>query len=131
MTVLVDTSGLFALLDADDHNSAAAAAYWKRAAGVDFATHAYVASESIALVRRKLGWIGVRRLLDDLLPGIRVSMVDEDLHEAALVTYRSTEGGTSFVDRVTIEFARRRGIAYAFAFDRDLLHAGLTFPPLP
>jgi predicted nucleic acid-binding protein len=35
-------------------------------------------------------------------------------------------GGTSFVDRVTITYARRHKSALAFAFDGDLRSAGLA-----
>jgi len=76
VTVLVDTSALFALLDADDGNYPAASKLWNSAATVPFVTHAYVISETIALVQKRLGWAGVDVLVDELLPSIGIEMVD-------------------------------------------------------
>ena len=129
MTVFVDSSAFFALLDEDDENNAAASTLWSSAATVPFVTHAYVVSETIALVRNRLGWAGVDALVEQLLPAGVIEMVDRELHETALVRYRVERGGTSFVDQVSIGFARQLGIEHAFAFDRDFASAGLTFPP--
>ncbi|HVA87782.1 MAG TPA: PIN domain-containing protein [Candidatus Saccharimonadales bacterium] len=127
--MLVDTSALFALLDADDGNHPAASKLWNSAATVPFVTHAYVISETIALVRKRLGWAGVDVLVDELLPSVGIEMVDHGLHDTALARCRSERGGVSFVDQVSIEFARQLGIEHAFAFNRDLSAAGLAFPP--
>ena len=89
-------------------------------------THAYVVIESAALVRSRLGPAAVIALLDDLLPAIRVEMVDRSLHEGSLADHRRMGGGTSVVDRVTLAFAARHGIQRAFAFDADLVSAGLA-----
>jgi predicted nucleic acid-binding protein len=129
--ILVDTSALMALLDADDLHNPRASQYWRAAAQAEFATHAYVLAEAIALVRARLRWLAVRELLTELMPRIEVEIVDQGLHDAAIATYLVEQGGTSFVDRVSIEFARRRGIDRAFAFDRDLTRAGLAFPEVP
>ncbi len=65
-------------------------------------------------------------LVDDILPAIRVEMVDRPLHEAALADLRRIGGGTSLVDRVTLAFAARHGIGRALAFDADLAAEGLA-----
>lgn len=130
MVSVIDTSALFALLDVDDVWHSGAVAYWD-AVSVDFVTHTYVVTETVSLARRRLGWPAVTRLIDDVLPTLRIELVDRDLHDHALRAYRSVGKGTSFVDRVTILFARRLGIPHAFAYDPDLVAAGLTFPPLP
>jgi len=85
----------------------------------------YVVVETVALVRSRLGIDAVRALIDGLLPATRVEMVDRSLHDKSLSAHRRLGGGTSFVDRVTLTFAARGGIQRAFAFDVDLVTAGL------
>lgn len=126
MSVVVDTSALFALLDRRDAHHVAAVAFWTDPDDEDLVTHAYVVIESVALVRSRLGPAAVVALLDDLLPGIRVEMVDRPLHETSLADLRRIGGGTSLVDRVTLAFAARHGIGRAFAYDADLAVAGLA-----
>ena len=89
-------------------------------------THAYVVVESVALVRSRLGVAAVAALVDDLLPAIRVEMVDRPLHEGSLADLRQIGRGTSLVDRVTLAFAARHGIQRAFAYDADFVVAGLV-----
>ncbi|HSW42555.1 MAG TPA: hypothetical protein VLM76_08615 [Patescibacteria group bacterium] len=89
-------------------------------------THAYVVVESVALVRSRLGAAAVSALVDDVLPAVRVEMVDRPLHDASLADLRRIGGGTSLVDRVTVAFAAGHGIARAFAYDADLAAEGLA-----
>src|SRR5664280_871187 len=125
VSVIVDTSALFALLDRRDAKHASAVAFWTDPDDEDLVTHAYVVVESVALVRSRLGAEAVAALVDGLLPAIRVEMVDRPLHDACLADVRRI-GGASLVDRVTIAFAARHGIARAFANDADLVAAGLA-----
>ncbi len=125
MSVVVDTSALFALLDKRDAHHASAVSFWSDPDDEDLVTHAYVVIESVALVRARLGGNAVIALVDDLLPGVRVEMVDRALHDESLADLRRIGGGTSLVDRVTIAFATRHDIKRAFAFDADLTVAGL------
>lgn len=126
MSVVVDTSALFALLDGRDANHVAAVGFWTDPDDEDLVTHAYVVIETLALVRSRLGQAAVAVLVDDLVPAIRVEMVDRPLHDASLAEYRRLGGGTSVVDRVTLAFAARHGIVRMLAFDADLVAAGLV-----
>ncbi len=126
MSVVVDTSALYALLDRGDAHHLAAVAFWTDPDDEDLVTHAYVVIESVALVRARLGAAAVVALVDDLLPAIRVEMVDRSLHEGSLVDLRRIGGGTSLVDRVTLAFAARHAIGRAFAYDADLVGEGLA-----
>ena len=128
MSIVVDTSALFALLDRRDANHPAAAAFWADPDDEDLVTHAYVVVESVALVRARLGAAAVSALVDEILPAIRVEMVDRPLHDASLANLRRIGGGTSLVDRVTLAFAARHGIERAFAYDADLVAGGLAAP---
>jgi len=125
MTTFIDTSALYALLDEDDANHAAAVDILRRLRGEALVTHSYVLVETLALVSRRLGWAAVERLLDAIMPVVRVIAVDESLHEVALAAYR--EAGTSrisFVDRTSFACMRAQDATTAFAFDADFETAG-------
>jgi predicted nucleic acid-binding protein len=126
VSVVVDTSALFALLDRHDAHHASAVAFWTDPDDEDLVTHAYVVVETVALVRSRLGAAAVAALVNDLMPAIRVEMVDRPLHEGSLAELRRIGGCTSLVDRVTLAYAARHGIARAFAYDADLAAAGLA-----
>jgi predicted nucleic acid-binding protein len=126
VSVVVDTSALFALLDRRDAHHASAVSFWTDPDDEDLVTHAYVVIESVALVRSRLGSAAINALVDDLLPALRVEMVDRPLHEESLADLRRIGGGRSLVDRVTLGFAARHGIGRAFAYDADLAAAGLA-----
>jgi len=126
VTVFVDTSALFALLDADDERHHEAATVFGELAGsVDLVTHNYVHVETIALTARRLGPEATRALLDDLLPSVRTVWVDEPLHAAALAAYREGSNA-SLVDHVSFELMRQAGITDAFAFDADFAARGFA-----
>jgi predicted nucleic acid-binding protein len=126
VSVVVDTSAIFALLDRRDAHHASAVAFWTDPDDEDLVTHAYVVIESVALIRSRLGSAAVLSLVDDLLPAIRVEMVDRPLHEGSLADHRRLGGGTSLVDRTTLAFAARHGIGRAFAYNADLVSSGLA-----
>lgn len=132
MTTFVDTSALYALLDRDDQNHAAAAAWFTGhdPNTDDLLTHNYVVVESAALADRRLGVDAARVLLEDILPVISLQFVDESLHRAATSAYLSaSRRGPSLVDRTSFELMRHRGIDVAFAFDRDFQAAGFSTVP--
>ena len=125
MTVFVDTSALYALLDADDLNHRVARSTFARLRGSDLVTHAYVVVEASALVGRRLGWAAVALLLDGLLPVVRVLPVDVATYEIAIRAYRSAgSNAISLVDRTSFAVMRAEGVERAFAFDRDFLIEG-------
>ncbi len=127
MTVLVDTSALYALLARDDQNHEAAAAAFSglRHRG-PLVTHNYVVVETVALVQHRFGMSVVRTLLD-LLGPIQVIWVDEETHRAALAALLAApRRRLSLVDRVSFEVMRERGITQAFAFDPDFAQEGFV-----
>lgn len=125
MTIFVDTSALYALLDEDDRYHVAAAAAFRSTAGHELATHSYVLVEALALVGARLGIDAIEQLLGALLPVVDVSMVDAKLHGEGLATFRAARTtAVSYVDRVSFAFMRDRGIDVAFAFDADFTKEG-------
>lgn len=131
MTVFVDTSALFALLDSnsDEHRSATRA-FVRLVEQEDLVSHNYVALEAIALVHRRLGADAVTDLLLELLPIIEMHWIDQPMHAALVEGWLADVGPrVSFVDRVSFEIMHSRGIATAFAFDRDFQRAGFSVVP--
>lgn len=133
MRTLVDTSALYALLDADDDNHAAAGA-WLSGPGLapreTLVSHNYVLVETAALVHHRLGTAAVRDLFDAFVPMLSVVFVDATLHARAVAAHLAGLGRrVSFVDRVSFELVRHADLARAFAFDRDFAAEGIALVP--
>jgi hypothetical protein len=71
MSVFVDTSALYALLDEADAHHVEASDALRRLVGTELVTHAFVVVEACALVGRRLPWPATERLVDGLLPVTR------------------------------------------------------------
>jgi predicted nucleic acid-binding protein len=129
MNVFVDTSALLALLDREDQRHPHAARTFKTLfESRELVTHNYVQAEAIAVVDRRLGLEARAVLIDELLPAITTIWVDERLHRLAIAAHRAAGRGSSFVDQVSFEFMRQRGLTDAFAFDADFAAAGFIYP---
>jgi predicted nucleic acid-binding protein len=131
--VFVDTSALYAVLDADDARHAEAAASWNRLLdGIDEGhlegvTHGSVLVESSALVQRRLGMPAVRALHDRVVPVLTVRWVDADLHGRAVSALLAADRReVSLVDWTSFEMMRSRGVEAAFAYDDDFGAQGFT-----
>ncbi len=132
MSVFVDTSAVFAFLDADDRNHQAAKSAWSELARERETIIAsnYVLVETVALVGRRLGLQAVRDLQTLIVPVLQVFWVDEPLHEraiAALLT--ASKRDLSLVDCVSFEIMRRLGLGRAFAFDSHFASQGFQCVP--
>ena len=125
MIVFVDTSAVYALLDAGDSNHERAIRATARLLGEELVTHSYVVVELVSLVRRRLGADAAARLIDELLPAIDVTDVDASLRARALAAFRASTGSAvSLVDRTSFEFMRQSGISRAWAMDSDFATEG-------
>ncbi|NLT21935.1 MAG: PIN domain-containing protein [Syntrophorhabdus sp.] len=132
MSVFVDTSALFAIMDADDNNHARAAGVWREliGSGQALVTTSYVLVESSALIQSRLGLEAARGFCDDLVPVLSVEFVTSDIHRlgtAALLA--ASKRGLSLVDCVSFETMRELGIRSAFTFDRHFREYGFTALP--
>jgi predicted nucleic acid-binding protein len=113
VSVFVDTSALFALLDAEDTGHSIIRPAWEH--GLDgaagFVTTNYVLLETVTLVQARLGLKAVRVLTSELLPMIHPLWVDEAEHDAgfhALLT--AGRRRLSLVDCVSFAVMRARRI---------------------
>lgn len=132
MTTFVDTSGLFALLDADDRRHADASAAWEilGASDAGLLTHNYVLLETCALLQARIGLAAVSALRDALLPMLSVEWVDQELHDLALgALIARGQRAISLVDQISFEVARRAGAQDVFGFDRHFDREGFTLVP--
>jgi len=125
-TVLVDTSGFYAALDADDRQHADALAQFRRADAENWSllTHNYVVQETWALVQARLGWEAVDQWSRLLLSRCDVIWVDENLHALAAARCRQArERRLSLTDCVSLELMHRENIGEALAYDEHLTGA--------
>ncbi len=133
MRTFVDTSALYALLDADDDNHPAAATWLSGPGGApheSLVSHSYVIVETAALVHHRLGVVGVRDLFEAFVPALTLVFVDSELHRRAAAAYLAgISRRVSFVDRVSFEFVRDTGLDRAFAFDQDFAKEGIALVP--
>jgi predicted nucleic acid-binding protein len=132
MTVFVDTSAFYALLDASDRHHQAAKQAWitlvREAA--DLACSNYVIAETTALLQNRLGMEAVRAFQEGILPVVRVEWVDDITHRTG-VTALLTAGRRqlSLVDCVSFDLMRRLGIHRALAFDEHFAEQGFEAIP--
>ena len=131
MSAFLDTSGLYAMLDADDANHADAARVWTDLvrSGEDLVTTNYVIVETDALVRRRLGLAPARRLHDDVLPLAHVHWITEPTHAAAVAAaLAGGRRGPSLVDCASFEVIRALAIDFVFAYDDHFDERGYRRP---
>jgi uncharacterized protein len=132
MTVLVDTSALYAVFDRDDANHSAAKDAWTALVRerAELLTTNYVLVETTALLQHRLGIAAVRSFYDDVAPLIRVDWITEQGHrtgaEALLAAGRKK---LSLVDCVSFQTMRQLGVRTAFCFDGHFREQGFTMKP--
>lgn len=120
--VLADTSGLYAILDADDRHHAVAIAR-------TILLHHFVLQELWTLLQARLGMEGVVVFQRDYLPLFLLWPVTGDLLARGMS--RCLGAGRRdlrLTDCVSLEIATDQGINRAFAFDRHFREAGLLLP---
>lgn len=132
MSVLIDSSAIIAYFADDDraHERALAWLQRARAEGEQLLMHAYTASETSALIQKRLGAKLLRAFHQDLVPLLEFVVVDRETHDAAVAALLAAlPTKTSLVDYVSFQVMRDRGIRRAFAFDPDFVNAGFETVP--
>ena len=132
MTVFVDTSAMYAVLDRDDAHHVAASAAWKQLLNraSDLLTTNYVLLEVSVLLQNRLGLAALRTFQEDIAPLLRVAWIMEELHVAAAGAVLSAgRKKLSLVDCTSLESMRRYGVRAVFCFDRHFREQGFETIP--
>lgn len=132
MSVFIDTSGLYSLLDADEKNHDAARNTWISLveSGERLLTTNYIVVETCSVLHRRIGVPAVRKFLEDILPAILVEWVDMAVHMAGVNSVLvSSRHGPSLVDCVSFIAMRRTGVRTAFTFDDHFRKQGFDCQP--
>jgi predicted nucleic acid-binding protein len=132
MSVFVDTSAFYALLDADDENYGPSASTWRAMMASDehIVTTNYVLVETFALLQSRLGLKAVREFQQDVVPVLHVEFVTPETHHLGIVALLAAwRRGLSLVDCVSFEVMRESGMKSAFTFDGHFREYGFTAVP--
>jgi predicted nucleic acid-binding protein len=132
MSVFVDTSAFYAVMDADDERHAAARGAWQRLLDERTEIHStnYVIVETAALLQGRIGMDGLRTFTADILPIVTILWVDEGMHRSAHhALLVSSRRHLSLVDCVSFEAMRRLGLETAFCFDPHFSQQGFRRIP--
>jgi uncharacterized protein len=132
MSLFVDTSAFYALLDADDANHGKSASAWRKMMASDqsVATTNYVLVETFALIQSRLGLKAVREFQQDVVPVLDVEFVTLETHRLGIsALLAASRRGLSLVDCVSFEVMRELGMKSVFAFDGHFQEYGFTTIP--
>ena len=132
MTIFIDTSAFYAVLDRDDDNHLRARAAWEAMLrdGSDLLTNNYVLLETSALLQHRLGLAALRTFHEDVEPVVRIDWVAEGRHrDAAGVVLAVGRKKLSLVDCVSFQTMRELGVRSAFCFDRHFGEQGFEIIP--
>ncbi len=130
--VFVDTSALYALLDADDAGHEAIKAEWTEILDSDLllVTSNYILVETCALLQSRIGIAAVRRFQEDIVPLFNIRWVDESIHHAAASALLvAGKRKLSLVDCASFEVMRQSGLQTAFSLDRHFQEQGFVTIP--
>jgi predicted nucleic acid-binding protein len=127
MNVFVDTSALYAILDADDEQHAEAKRIWIRLLEERASLHTnnYILVETSALLQSRIGMAAYRTFVAEILPVIELVWVEEGIHRSAQhALLISKRRALSLVDCVSFESMRRLGLSSVFCFDPHFKEQG-------
>lgn len=132
MSIFVDTSALYAILDADDLNHNSAKETWARlmADNENLVSTNYALVETFALAQRRLGMDAVKALDHEIVPVLQIEWIDSTQHAIALKKLLVTSHRQlSLVDWVSFVTMQRLKLDTAFAYDDDFAVQGFVHIP--
>ena len=130
--IFVDTSALFALVNAVDGDNLSSQSIWKELLQDrhELWTNNYIIVECISLLQRRLGLELVRLLESEILRVLEVEWLDKEHHALAVAeVLQSNRRNLSLVDCSAFETMRRLEIETAFTFDDHFRAEGFKTIP--
>ena len=132
MSTFVDTSALYAILDANDKKHAQAREVWSALADrmAQVTSTNYVLLETTALLQHQLGMDAVRALQQEIVPVLLVHWINDEDHDTAVAALLTAgRRRLSLVDCTSFGVMRQLGIRQAFAFDEHFAEQGFECVP--
>jgi predicted nucleic acid-binding protein len=132
MSIFVDTSAFYALLDAEDAHHRKAADAWHEIihSRRETVTSNYILVETFALIQSRLGLEAVRNFQNEMVPVLNIEFITPEVHRSGIAALlAAAKRGLSLVDCVSFEVMRELGIKSAFAFDPHYREYGFTVIP--
>jgi predicted nucleic acid-binding protein len=132
MNWFVDTSALYAVLDADNTDHARAKQTWAVLLRADerLCCTNYVLLETISLIQRRLGMEAVRDFQTNVAPLLEVTWLDAAAHRAGVSALLIADRRKlSLVDCTSFETMSRLGLQRVFAIDSHFTEQGFTVVP--
>ena len=127
--VFVDSAAIFAALVRNDSMHDDAAATLERLLQLDIALHSsnYVLLETQAVLLARVGIDAARRVEHDLRPVLRLTWIDETLHDRASRRFDLRgRRGLSLVDCTSFVVMEELGLRHVFTYDADFSAEGFT-----
>lgn len=129
--VFVDTSGFYAVMDADDPNHGNARDLFETSQTAPWllVTTNYVIHETWALTQGRLGWDALDVWRDRVAGLCEIVWITETVHMLGEARCRQARARRlSLTDCISFEVMRRRGIATAIAWDEHFRREGFRLP---
>ncbi len=132
MSLFLDTSAIYAFMDASDENHAEAQRVWVDLlkGNEPIVTTSYVLVEVAALIQNRLGQKALQIFEREIMPVLDVSWVGQKEHQTGMAAVLSAgRRRLSLVDCVSFEVMTRLGIDVCFAFDAHFREQGFRCIP--
>jgi predicted nucleic acid-binding protein len=132
MTIFIDTSAFFAILDRDDLNHHKAKKSWHDLLNSEntLVTSNYIVVECFAIMQHRLGLEAIRGFQEDLLPLINIEWIKPETHNSGIsALFAAGRRKLSLVDCTSFEIMRSLGIKTAFVFDVHFAEQGFKCLP--
>jgi predicted nucleic acid-binding protein len=127
VTIFVDTSAFYALVDEgeDKHVAALRQLESLNRPEVDLVTSNYVVLETCALLQNRIGVDAIRHFHVEVLPPVQIYWIGHAAHSAAMTALLAARRRKlSLVDCTSFQAMRDLDIRHAFAFDRHFTEEG-------